>query len=127
MGTRIDKWPDARRSEMAVFFSEVAYKKTDEWKEEIVYHNPAPVETISAVFPDGTKVEIPPDKDPRMVFADWLITPDNPWFAGNIVNRIWSWLFGRGIIQEPDDIRTDNPPANPELLTYLDADWMRKC
>ena len=56
------------------------------------------------------------------MFADWLITPDNPWFARNIVNRIWAWLLGRGIIHEPDDIRPDNPPGNPELLAYLEKE-----
>jgi hypothetical protein len=53
------------------------------------------------------------------VFADWLVTAQNPWFAQNYVNRVWSWLLGRGIIQEPDDIRPDNPPSNPELLAQL--------
>ena len=47
---------------------------------------------------------------------------ENPWFARNIVNRLWSWLLGRGIIQEPDDIRPDNPPSNPELLAYLEQE-----
>ena len=59
----------------------------------------------TAVFPDGTKVKLSPDRDPREVFADWLITPKNPWFTRNIANRVWSWLLGRGIIHEPDDIR----------------------
>lgn len=77
------------------------------------------------VFPDGTRVEIPWDKDPRVVFADWLIRPDNPWFTRNIVNRIWYWLVGRGIIHEPDDIRPDNPPSNPELLEYLAAELVQ--
>jgi hypothetical protein len=36
-----------------------------------------------------------------------------------MANRAWFWLMGRGIIQEPDDIRPDNPPSNPELLAYL--------
>ena len=62
------------------------------------------------------------DQDPREVFADWLICRKNPWFAHNIVNRIWFWLLGRGIVQEPDDIRPDNPPANPELLAYLEQE-----
>jgi hypothetical protein len=53
------------------------------------------------------------------VFADWLITPENPWFTRQIVNRLWYWLQGRGIVHEPDDIRPDNPPSNPELLNYL--------
>jgi hypothetical protein len=37
-----------------------------------------------------------------------------------MANRVWSWLLGRGIVHEPDDLRPDNPPANPELLAYLE-------
>jgi hypothetical protein len=75
-----------------------------------------------AQFPDGTKVELPPNKDPREVFADWLITPKNLWFARCGVNRTWAWLMGRGIVHEPDDIRDDNPPSNPALLAYLEKE-----
>ena len=119
MGTRLEDWPEEQRSNMAAFFSRVAYKGTAEWKEEIVYLDPAAVEPLDAVLPDGTTVHIPAGEDPRAVFADWLIAPDNPWFARNVVNRIWYWLLGRGIIHEPDDIRPDNLPVNPELLAYL--------
>ena len=61
-------------------------------------------------------------RDPREAFAGWLIAPRNPWFARAAVNRVWSWLLGRGIIHEPDDIRPDNPPSNPELLAYLEQE-----
>ncbi len=74
------------------------------------------------MFPDGTPAHLSPDQDPREVFADWLIDAKNPWFARNIVNRVWSWLLGRGIIQEPDDIRPDNPPSNPDLLALLEQE-----
>ena len=77
-----------------------------------------------AVFPDGVKIKLPADKDPREVFADWLITPRNSWFTRAIANRIWSWLLGRGIIHEPDDIRSDNPPSNPALLAYLEKEMI---
>ena len=122
MGTRIERWPEARRLGMEAFFSRVAYKPTAEWKEEIVYLDPAPADALETVFPDGTAVRILPENDPREVFADWLVAADNPWFARNVVNRLWSWLLGRGIIHEPDDIRPDNPAANPELLVYLEKE-----
>lgn len=122
MGTRLAAWPEARRQEMAAFFSRVAYKKTGEWKEEIVCLNPALSDAFDAVYPDGGKVHIEAGQDPRVLFADWLIAPDNPWFARNVVNRIWAWLMGRGLIQEPDDIRADNPPSHPELLAYLERE-----
>ena len=125
MGVRLENWPEDRRADMEVFFSRVAYKKTAEWKEEIVFLDPAPADPLNAVFPDGTKVTIPPDEDPRKVFADWLITAENPWFARNIANRMWAWLMGRGIIHEPDDIRPDNPAANPELLAYLEEELVK--
>jgi hypothetical protein len=126
MGTRLEKWRPGDRAKMAVFFSRIAYKKTEEWKEEIVYLNPAPVGALKAVLPDGKAVRIAPGKDPREVFADWLVRADNPWFARNIVNRVWAWLMGRGIINEPDDIRPDNPPVNTELLGYLEKEFIRE-
>jgi hypothetical protein len=125
MGTRLKTWSQERRQELEAFFSRVAYKCTAEWKEEIVYPDPAQTEPLEAVFPDGTKIKIGPDDDPRKVFADWLIQPDNPWFARAMANRVWSWLMGRGIIHEPDDIRPDNPPANPALLKYLEAELVQ--
>jgi len=125
MGTRIEKWNEEKQKQMAIFFSRISYKKTGEWKEEIVYLNPAPAEPLDAILPDGNKVKILPDTDPRVVFADWLINDSNPYFAKNIVNRIWSWLIGQGIINEPDDIREDNPASNPELLAYLEKQLIK--
>jgi hypothetical protein len=157
MGSRAEKWPEERLVGLSGFFFKVGYKKTGEWKEEIVFFDPhkihlpppppapaadakktgekkgakktvekkaapkkvAPIAPPPPVFPDGTPAEIPTNKDPREVFADWLITPNNPWFTRAIVNRVWYWLQGRGIVHEPDDIRPDNRPSNPELLNYL--------
>jgi hypothetical protein len=79
----------------------------------------APPAPVVPLFPDGTPATIPADQDPRIVFADWLIRPENPWFSRQIVNRIWYWLLGRGIVHEPDDIRPGNSPQNPELLNWL--------
>ncbi|HEV3196333.1 MAG TPA: DUF1553 domain-containing protein [Bryobacteraceae bacterium] len=141
MGTRAGAWPKARLDGMAAFFSRIGYKSTTEWKEEIVYFDVAgsapgadgtppiasgaprvPVALGAAFFPDGKAARFAPGQDPREVFANWLLAPGNPWFARNIVNRVWYWLLGRGIVQEPDDIRPDNPPANPQLLAWLERE-----
>jgi hypothetical protein len=129
MGTRAEKWPPERLAAMAGFFSQIGYKETTEWKEEIVYFKPQPVGQALPpanlpALPDGTPARLVPGRDPREVFADWLTAPQNPWFARNAVNRVWSWLLGRGIIHEPDDIRPDNPPSNPELLAFLEQEFV---
>lgn len=120
MGERADKWPKERLAGMAAFFSRIGYKETGEWKEEIVFFDPAKKFSGEPLFPDGAPARLAPDRDPREAFADWLVR--NPVFARNIVNRVWSWLLGRGIVQEPDDFRPDNPPENPELLAYLQSE-----
>ena len=123
MGARAENWPKERLARMALFFSQVGYKDTEEWKEEVVFWDSSKAPAITSqttVFPDGTPARLSPDVDPRETFADWLVNPKNPWFTRNIVNRIWYWLLGRGIIHEPDDIRPDNPPCNPELLAFLE-------
>jgi len=124
IGERADHWSSNDLANLAVFFADVGYKYTSEWKEEIVFFNPAATNTgalngptCEAIFPDGKKVILTADKDPRVVFADWLLK--DPQFARNIANRAWAWLLGRGIVQEPDDFRPDNPPSNPRLLQYL--------
>ncbi len=125
MGSRFELWSKEDRTNMAMFFSRVSYKATAEWKEEIVYLNPAPFPDVNGRLPDGRSITICFGQDPRVLFADWLIAEDNPWFSRNVVNRAWFWLMGRGIIHEPDDIRGDNPPVNPDLLAYLESELVK--
>ncbi len=125
MGSRIESWPEPQRINLEAFFTRIAYKSTGEWKEEIVYLDPEPAGSLDAVLPDGTALQIPPDADPREMFASWLVMKDNPYFARAVVNRVWSWLLGRGLIHEPDDIRPDNPPVYPEVLAYLESELIR--
>jgi hypothetical protein len=125
LGLRIEKLPPERAAGLSACFSRVAFKVTSEWKEEIVMLDPAPVESRRVILPDGSSVLLRPEADPRQVFANWLVTGENPWFARNVVNRIWAWLMGRGIVHEPDDLRADNPPSVPQLLTRLERELVR--
>jgi len=122
MGARLEHWPPERRQGLSAFFSRVGYKATSEWKEQIVLFDASTPVPSDAAFPGGRPVALDAAQDPRQVFADWLITPENPWFARCICNRLWSWLLGRGIVHEPDDIRADNPAVNPELLAHLEQE-----
>ena len=57
--------------------------------------------------------------------AQLLIDPTNPRFAKTIVNRLWKRYLGLGLFEPQDDFRLDQPPTNPELLTWLADDFMR--
>ena len=129
MGQRTEAWPAEQLDGMARFFAHLGYKNTSEWKEEIVFFDPFKTDgdgkttlPCKAVFPDGTQVRLTKDRDPRVVFAEWLLQSENPWLAKVAVNRIWFWLLGRGIVHEPDDFRSDNPASNPELLAHLERE-----
>lgn len=59
----------------------------------------------------------------RESLADWITSPDNPYFARVEVNRIWADLMGRGLVEPVDDMRATNPPSNEELLDALARDF----
>jgi hypothetical protein len=122
MGDRMESWPAERRDGMAVFFSRVGFKGTVEWKEEIILFDRSAPSTATAVLPDGKTISLDAETDPRAVFADWLLSPGNPWAARCAVNRVWFWLMGRGLIHEPDDVRPDNPSSHPEALRHLETE-----
>lgn len=74
--------------------------------------------------PDGPVEQIPADQDPREVLADWMTSPDNPFFARAAVNRVWGELMGRGIVHPVDDFRVSNPATNQPLLDALAKDFV---
>jgi len=122
----VESWSAKDDLSLAAFFSKIRYKSTLEWKEEIVYsdvrvnlRDPRSRAVVTPKFLAGPVAETAKDEDPRARFAQWLTASGNPWFARNVVNRIWYWLLGKGIVHEPDDMRATNPPENPELLDYL--------
>ena len=62
--------------------------------------------------------------DIRQHLAAWITAKDNPFFARNFANRYWAWLVGRGLIEPVDDLRNTNPPSHPELLAYLEREFV---
>lgn len=62
-------------------------------------------------------------RDRREVLAQWLTSPDNPYFARAIVNRVWAHFMGVGLVEPVDDLRVSNPARNEKLLDGL-AHWL---
>ncbi len=68
---------------------------------------------------DGHSVKLGASDDPRKSLADWMTSPDNPYFARALANWVWAQLFGKGLVDPPDDMSRSNPPVHPELLDAL--------
>ncbi len=75
-------------------------------------------------FLGGEEPKLPANADRREAYAQWLTSPKNPFFARGLVNRYWSYFFHRGIVEPVDDVRSTNPPINPELLDALTKDFV---
>jgi Protein of unknown function (DUF1549)/Protein of unknown function (DUF1553) len=63
--------------------------------------------------------------DSLEALAEWLTSPQHPWFASVQANRIWYHLMGRGLVDPPDDFRATNPASHPELLDALAKDFVK--
>ena len=72
---------------------------------------------------DAKPLSLDDQRDRRVAFANWLATPENPYFDIAIVNRVWRNFFSRGLIDPEDDLRATNPPSDDALLNGMVADF----
>jgi Protein of unknown function (DUF1549)/Protein of unknown function (DUF1553) len=129
-----EKWVQKDYYGMSAFFSQTARKPGSKRDDVIVSCNeavaqarhPTTGELLSPKFLDGPVVNVPAQQDGRAVLAQWLTSKDNPFLARAVVNRLWSHLLGRGIIDPVDDIRSSNPPSNAALLEALSKDFLER-
>jgi len=81
--------------------------------------NPLTDKVPEPKYPDGEYAKFTPEDDPRHALVDWMVKPENPYFAKAYVNRMWGHFFGRGLVNEVDDMRETNPASSPEILDAL--------
>jgi hypothetical protein len=125
-----DRWSQTDYFGMQAYFTQVGFKKSP--RGEVLTAKPQAATTkhprtqaFVYAHPLGTTnpKESPPG-DRRAQLAKWMTSPENPWFAKNLVNRVWAHLLGRGIVEPVDDVRSTNPPSNPALLDALAKDFV---
>lgn len=127
-----ERWTQDQYYQLAAYFAHVGRKPGPQPDEEIVYDaasgavvSPKTGESVDPSFPYPlVGRDVATDVARREQLARWLTSPANPYFAKSLVNRIWSYLLGVGIIEPVDDIRAGNPPSNPELLARLTDDFI---
>ena len=135
MGTRIqcaqchnhpfDRWTMDDYYSFSAFFAQFRTKNDEDQRAQIVYDSrrggvkhPVTKQDMPPVFLGGSPADVK-GKDRRRVFAEWLVSKENPYFASSLVNRIWDQFFGRGITHPVDDARLSNPASNQELQDEL--------
>ena len=120
-----DRWTMDDYYGFAAFFKQISRKRADDPREYIIYDagsgdmkHPVTGATVPPKFLGGEVPKVA-DRDRRQALADWMTSPDNPYFAKHIANVTWTHFFGRGLVHEPDDVRVSNPPSNGPLLDEL--------
>lgn len=127
-----EQWTQNQYYNLSAFFGQLAVKSGEDGDEEVVYdkrdeievHHPKDNRVMPAKFlfnVDKTNLR---EAELRESLAEWVTSKSNPLFAKSMANRMWSYFFGKGIIDPVDDIRASNPPSNPALLDAMTRDFI---
>lgn len=120
-----DRWTMNDYYGFASFFAHVGRKPAEDYRQNIIFDrqagsakHPVTNKELPPTYLGGGPAETP-GKDRREVVADWLTSPENPYFATSLANRVWAHFMGVGNVDPVDDIRVSNPPSNPALFEAL--------
>jgi hypothetical protein len=126
-----EKWTQNDYYGLAAFFTGIKVQGNGNQTPAIVTmderapgpRHPKTNEVVEPKTLDNSEAKIDNGTDKRVILAKWMTSPQNPWFAKALVNRVWGFYFGRGIVEPVDDFRVTNPASNPELLEALAQDF----
>lgn len=122
----LEKWTQKQYYQFTNLFTRIGLKNGDAPGDTVVFtkltgdiNYPKLARPLAPAVLDGTPIPLDSTRDRRAVFAAWLTSRDNPYFARAIVNRVWGNFMGRGLCDPVDDVRSTNPASNEELFTAL--------
>ena len=131
-----DEWTTDDYWNFAAFTGKVGTRGGELYQELVVYNNPAGRVVNQSVQGNRGQVAQPtflggetlPEayrNEAIQHLADWIVSDTNPYFAKATVNRLWSYYFGRGIVDPVDDMRATTPPTVEGLLEALAEEFVR--
>lgn len=120
-----DRWKMDDYYSFASFFSQVGRKRGEDPRELVIFNagggevnHPTKGQPMPPKFLGGEVPDVK-GKDRREILANWLASDNNPYFATNLANIVWTHFFGKGIVDPVDDVRISNPASNDELLQEM--------
>lgn len=131
-----EKWGQEDFYQTAAFFGSVKQKgagvsppisagtETFYFRKGGSVQHPRTEEVMHPAPPGGATVKVEDGTDPRGAWMDWMMNPENPYFAQAIVNRVWNVFLGKGFVNPVDDFRTSNPPVHEPLMQALAQDFV---
>jgi WD40 repeat protein len=132
-----EKWTQSDFYSLAAYFAQVKRKGSGvsppiSGGTEFFYHggsgsvkHPVTGNILAPKPPAGPPAQVAVGADPRAALVDWIVRPDNPFFARAMVNRVWGVYFGRGLVNPVDDLRASNPAMNAALLDALATHFVK--
>jgi len=118
----LDRWTQDDFHGLAAIFAKIDRGRVVKLNRRGAVTNPRTGEPAVPKLPGDRFVES--SSDERIDFANWLTRSDNHYLARAMVNRLWSAMFGRGMIEPADDLRETNPATHPALLDRLTTDFI---
>jgi hypothetical protein len=131
-----DEWTTDDYWNFAAFTGKVNTRGGGIYQELVVYHNPTGRvinqsvqgnrgQVAQPTFLGGETLPEAHRADAIKHLADWITSDSNPYFAKATVNRLWSYYFGRGIVDPVDDMRATTPASVEGLLEALAEEFIR--
>ncbi len=117
----LDRWTQDDYHGLAALFSGFQRGQGIQFRKGSRYIHPRDGQVVAGKIPDGPTLAF--DIDPRSELAHWVREDGRRMVLRSWVNRVWSHLLGRGLVEPIDDMRATNPPNHAALLDHLTDFW----